>query len=146
MILTVEEAKKRWCPFVRLGVHAGNAGVVAVSRHPDPAIREDLSCIGASCMAWQWTGRQSKTFPQKVDFQTLVDAGLDPGAIIIGREVTIPAMTGKFEALSGQVARISNVGRDAETKMAFVDLAVITGGDERVGRCGLCSPEGYLAG
>lgn len=53
--LTDDEAAKRWCPFVRLGVYAGS-GAVAVNRHPEPLIEADMMCRGSRCMAWRENG------------------------------------------------------------------------------------------
>lgn len=51
-MMTEEEAKKRWCPFVR-AVYANASGMAAVNRdgkrmHPGAA------CIASECMAWRW--------------------------------------------------------------------------------------------
>lgn len=52
MLLTEEEAKTKWCPEVRTGVHAG-ASAVAVNRsYVD--VTEETRCIGSACMAWRW--------------------------------------------------------------------------------------------
>lgn len=54
--MTENEAKTKWCPFVRIAVLDGaNRG--SVSDHDMPLAK----CIGAACMAWRWavTPRQA---------------------------------------------------------------------------------------
>lgn len=47
--MTEDEAKTKWCPFVRYGEKASNRGV--------PAENESyVRCIGSACMAWKTTG------------------------------------------------------------------------------------------
>ena len=117
MILSVKQAKKKWCPM-----------------------RGNEDCIADRCMFWQWVGFRPQSAPEKFTHKELLDAGVDPGALVKGREITLPPMQPQYAALSGMAARVSNVWRDAATKECFVSLDII-GGDERVGRCGLCQPE-----
>jgi hypothetical protein len=55
--LTIAEASKRWCPFVRIREYAeGTMETTAVNRtfdSEDSAARGSL-CLGANCMAWRW--------------------------------------------------------------------------------------------
>lgn len=49
--MTEDEAKKKWCPFVR---HLGDEGrasynVNAIGRRPATA-----NCVASACMAWRW--------------------------------------------------------------------------------------------
>lgn len=45
--MTEEEAKKKWCPFVRISRGLGSAW-------NRPSFPGDPTCIGAECMGWQW--------------------------------------------------------------------------------------------
>ena len=49
MILTEEEAKKKWCPFTRNGNEAGCNRAGTITSRPFDA------CIASECMAWRWT-------------------------------------------------------------------------------------------
>lgn len=55
--MTEEEAKQRWCPFVRL---TGAEREWHTNRDPSmPSIPTDTQayrCIGSACMAWRWRG------------------------------------------------------------------------------------------
>ncbi len=52
---TEDEAKTKWCPFVRTGLTAG----MAVNRHVADApkardgVYDETRCIGSQCMAWR---------------------------------------------------------------------------------------------
>ena len=61
-MMTEEEARKRWCPFVRYatrddgGDYPERAHVVTGNRFlhkPGPGL---TNCIASGCMAWRWTG------------------------------------------------------------------------------------------
>ena len=43
--MTETDAKKRWCPMVR----------VAYDANHKPEDRKRISCIGPDCMLWRWT-------------------------------------------------------------------------------------------
>lgn len=52
MLLTEEEAKKRWCPFAR-AIRSASHAMAAVNRdgpRPDPR----ALCLASECMAWNW--------------------------------------------------------------------------------------------
>lgn len=50
--MTEDEAKTRWCPFVRVGLTAG----MAVNQHPEASVMEDTCCRASQCMAWRVKG------------------------------------------------------------------------------------------
>lgn len=58
---TEAEAKLKWCPFARIGVHAGHGGV-SVNRHPDETVQEEALCLGTGCMAWRWASPELRKF------------------------------------------------------------------------------------
>lgn len=52
MLLTEEEAKKRWCPLSRqIAITQQNAITPAFNRIPQGDIP---ACIATSCMSWRW--------------------------------------------------------------------------------------------
>lgn len=64
VVMTEEEAKKKWCPHAR--VDSGFAGSGVVNRYPkrdgrcrdvsmqEAMLNETVNCIGSQCMAWRW--------------------------------------------------------------------------------------------
>jgi hypothetical protein len=50
MMLTVEEAKTKWCPFARVRANDGGS----VNRYPGAPLNTWPHCIADSCMAWEW--------------------------------------------------------------------------------------------
>lgn len=50
--MTEEEARKKWCPFVRIvnsyGIAIGNRNISRKSQTPR------MCCIASECMAWRW--------------------------------------------------------------------------------------------
>lgn len=61
--MTEDEAKDKWCPFVRIAVQMGNGGATANRGAGDGTggpydLREDNRCLGSGCMAWQWAWRE----------------------------------------------------------------------------------------
>lgn len=59
--MTEQEAKTRWCPFVR---HADTGGSFNRGSEQDNAVNAGRSqgacpcrCIGSECMAWRWSSR-----------------------------------------------------------------------------------------
>lgn len=128
---TVEEAKQKWCPFVRLGGLKTMEGCNRVLKVFD-GIQEATSCIGAACMAWQWSGSRQEiaTIPH-VD---IVGAGIDAADILPQRTITMPQMQGDFKGFSHRQAKISEVWRDSVTQVAFVSLEFES---VKTGKCGL---------
>lgn len=61
--MTEDEAKTKWCPFVRTGLTAG----MAVNRHVADApgvwegVYDETRCIGSGCMAWRGSGEVNKS-------------------------------------------------------------------------------------
>lgn len=60
---TEEEAKQRWCPFVRVvktdvtGSEGGDRVWLASNRgEEEPVGGLDCCCVASECMAWQWDG------------------------------------------------------------------------------------------
>lgn len=50
--MTEEEAKKKWCPFVRVDSEGNNRSV-----NIGPHTTDLTVCVGSACMAWRWAGR-----------------------------------------------------------------------------------------
>lgn len=50
--MTPEEAKKRWCPFVRHTVWFESRG--ATDNRTDDVLK--TRCLADGCMAWRWDG------------------------------------------------------------------------------------------
>jgi hypothetical protein len=54
-MLTEDQAKEKWCPFVRVEV---GHGLAAANRHTDNgSALVRAQCIASQCMAWRWSGR-----------------------------------------------------------------------------------------
>lgn len=65
--MTEDEAKTKWCPFVRIArleplpdqsdvyVHVGGVNTDALGRNRIP---RSCLCIASACMAWRWTAAQ----------------------------------------------------------------------------------------
>lgn len=56
--MTEDEAKTKWCPFVRVVIGPDNPtwqGGMLTNRGAIPADNRDTLCIGSQCMAWRWT-------------------------------------------------------------------------------------------
>ena len=52
MLLTEDEAKTKWCPFVRASIY--EAADNDVSGNRAGPLRESGGCIASACMAWRW--------------------------------------------------------------------------------------------
>lgn len=48
--MTEDEAKTKWCPFVR--VHGGDLSFNRYAAADNPAF--NCTCLGSACMAWRW--------------------------------------------------------------------------------------------
>lgn len=65
MIYTEDEAKTKWCPFVRMAVPSVSSGINRIyqafkewadgyDRNYMEDQENNCKCIGAECMAWRW--------------------------------------------------------------------------------------------
>jgi hypothetical protein len=50
--MTEDEAKTKWCPFVRHPVNM--PGYSNGNRFNKPSLDATCRCIGSRCMAWRW--------------------------------------------------------------------------------------------
>lgn len=59
--MTDDEAKTKWCPFVRLGGNLGSDAAGSTwNRWPGDKDPYDGSyCIGSACMAWRYTNKSA---------------------------------------------------------------------------------------
>jgi hypothetical protein len=73
--MTEDEAKTKWCPFVRTGLVAG----MAVNRHVADApgaidgVHDETRCIGSGCMMWRVKVRES--YPMDASTNDLIVGG-----------------------------------------------------------------------
>lgn len=51
--MTEDEAKTKWCPFVRLCVKGASAGNRYGTQHTTIENPSECRCIGSQCMAWR---------------------------------------------------------------------------------------------
>lgn len=57
MLMTEEQARETWCPFVRIALDygdyatAGNRGWADKTDH----LYKDCRCLASKCMAWRWS-------------------------------------------------------------------------------------------
>jgi hypothetical protein len=74
MILTEEEAKKRWCPHAR--IFQSNVSSLSFNRHLEIKngnisrmldVPPGAQCIGSKCMAWTWIDPDK---PMEIDLVT----------------------------------------------------------------------------
>jgi len=55
VMLTEEEAKKKWCPFAREPAETADGSGVAVNRLPQQDAQPFVTpCLASGCMAWRW--------------------------------------------------------------------------------------------
>lgn len=52
--MTEDEAKSKWCPFVRFTHPHPDSGIRWNNRGPDLVADDDSKCVASNCMAWQW--------------------------------------------------------------------------------------------
>lgn len=128
---TVEEAKQKWCPFVRLGSLKRMEGCNRILKVFD-GIQEATSCIGAACMAWQWTGSREEEIT--IPHADILAGGIEAADILPQRAIILPNMKGDYRHFSQRQAKITEVWRDATTQIALVSLKFET---VKTGRCGL---------
>jgi hypothetical protein len=65
MMLTEEEARKRWCPMVRLGYDSNALATPDNRIHPKGRLAKNTEaqihpghrCIASGCMMWRWEPR-----------------------------------------------------------------------------------------
>ena len=56
--MTEDEAKKKWCPFARVG--SSVSGLGSLNRDASPSddsingLPRRALCLGSACMAWRW--------------------------------------------------------------------------------------------
>lgn len=68
MAMTEEEAKTKWCPFVRITPES--EGFHPTSNREQPMLKTNDAgvismCIGSHCMAWRWSRRGMVEVPEK---------------------------------------------------------------------------------
>jgi hypothetical protein len=52
--LTEEDAKTKWCPFVRYHVRVGDNEISGNRAEVAGVDNEVINCIASRCMAWRW--------------------------------------------------------------------------------------------
>ena len=52
--MTEDEAKTKWCPFVRIDFNQGIAWNNRASNSEIPDNNKIATCLGSECMAWRW--------------------------------------------------------------------------------------------
>lgn len=54
--MTEDEARHRWCPFVRVGAADMGHGYYSNRGTWAPSVEKlNVKCLGAQCMAWRWS-------------------------------------------------------------------------------------------
>lgn len=64
--MTEDEAKEKWCPFVRVVIGPDNPawqGLMLTNRGDIPADNTHTLCIGSACMAWRWRHKPAPEDP-----------------------------------------------------------------------------------
>ena len=58
---TEEEARKLWCPMVRLPIYGNedDKSPASCNKYDDGDIGRSLYCMASDCMMWRWEGRGS---------------------------------------------------------------------------------------
>lgn len=120
---TEEEAKTKWCPFVRF-VRLNDA--IYSSRGPiiEPGSENGgaLNCTASACMAWRW---------DKFERETLRFYKDDP------RRKTTYVQAGTLRIVDGQQWRYEHTDCDDKGEFELLHRALSEASDKRVGRCGL---------
>ena len=62
MILTEDDAKKKWCPFAR-SPKWEDANGPAINRKGSGEMDSGSRCIASACMAWRWFDEESDDHP-----------------------------------------------------------------------------------
>ena len=76
--MTEDEAKTKWCPFVRL---TASAGEWHVNRPPGSAPDNpgDYMCVGSACMAWRVRHQWLDNAQQEPGWVTYPPYAFEPG-------------------------------------------------------------------
>lgn len=53
--MTEDEAKTRWCPFVRNVIDSADYAAGNRFDTSSESLQQMTRCIGSGCMAWRWT-------------------------------------------------------------------------------------------
>jgi hypothetical protein len=63
--VTEDEAKKKWCPYARVGAYTDKGQIMAITVNRDPRdeVSEGCLCLGSECMAWRETYAMSRSNP-----------------------------------------------------------------------------------
>lgn len=70
MMVTIEEAKTKWCPFSRAMKHTDNDGVVTTNRiyrSDDKMPFKDTLCLATACMSWRWGAPETQLIETPTD-------------------------------------------------------------------------------
>jgi len=78
MIITEQEAKLKWCPFVRMGYAFDGGGSFAYPFNRYDNDLEGLGCKGPDCMAWRYVQESDEEITKRV--QEILDAKPDLSA------------------------------------------------------------------
>ena len=55
-MMTEEQAREKWCPFVRVGfgMNAPDQSCIAATGNRMTTMDDECNCIASDCMAWRW--------------------------------------------------------------------------------------------
>lgn len=95
--MTEDEAKTKWCPFVRHAVVssglAGGSPMVSINRPTANGPQDQqLNCVASGCMAWRWGRVEGEVMAATVDHV----ASVSPGSVSFS-----PARGGGYCGLAG---------------------------------------------
>lgn len=54
--MTEEEARTKWCPFVRIGNYLSGG---SLNRAANGDIDNAMKCIASECMGWRWINAET---------------------------------------------------------------------------------------